>query len=120
MPEESEKAKPSKKQIVDPAEEKGEVTTAIDRAVHAEVRAALAEEKAKEDYKVFQERWKTYREFLTGPNLKWIAATIIILALVVSSMLSGVGFTITQGGVKFGAGGDPPDGSMDAIQTPPE
>ncbi len=91
--------------------EKGEVTEARTRAEQAELRAQVAEEIAAEalvkvkegEAAVAAEKWKVIREFITGPNLKWLLAMVVIISLVAASMFSGKVFTVSQGGIVFGA-----------------
>ena len=101
MPDDPSKTEPPKK---------GEVTAAVNRAEQAELRAKLAEElaaevivKAKKDEGVSAAKWKMISDLVTGPNLKWVMAAIVVIALVTASIFSGKVFTVSQGGVVFGA-----------------
>lgn len=92
---------------------KGDITEARTRAEVAEMRAKLAEEiaadalvkakKGEEEAGASAEKWKMIREFVTGPNLKWLLAMVVIISLVAASMFSGKVFTVSQGGIVFGA-----------------
>lgn len=101
--------------MADERKPKGELTELRDRASMLEAR--LAEEEKHDHDDIAKAKWQTLREFVTGPNLKWIAGMAIVLALVLASMLSGVGFTVSEGGIVFGAGGNPPAGSLDVVET---
>jgi len=105
-----------------PTTKKGELTEARTRAELAEERLREAKEEAAEakqllkneerDDKATLEKWKAIREFVTGPNLKWLMAMVVIISLVGASIFSGKVFTVSQGGIVFGAGDAPPTGDI--------
>lgn len=59
-----------------------------------------------------KERVKAVREFVTGPNLKWLVGLLVVLLLVLASVISGVGFSVSEGGIVFGVTNPPPAGNV--------